>query len=140
MMRKLLSKQNLNGATLFVAFGLFCYSFAASTPQALVFTAETMLAQAVGASASVPPNAVNTYIKELADKEKELNEREKRIAYLEEREDVREGGSEGDPWALASLGTSVMLFGLVGVNFYLDRRRGRLAVSNPFSINLKQRG
>lgn len=133
-------KRNLNGVLAVIGFGLFCYSFAVSTPTVLVGTAESMLAQAVGASASVSENPVNTYMKQLEEKEEQLDQREARIAYLEEREDAQKGAPATDPWALASFGTSIVLFGMVGLNFYFDRQRGRLVIQNPFSINLKQRG
>ena len=140
MMKKLVSKKNMNGAVLLVAFGLFFYAVTVATPQMLASTAQSMLAQAVGASASVAPNPINTYAKQLTEKETQLNDREKRIAYLEERADARKEDAPHDPYALASFMTSIALFGLVGANFYFDWRRGRMVVVNPLSINLRQRG
>jgi hypothetical protein len=85
MMRTFLTSTKVNSVALVIAFGLFSYSLTASTPAMLVGTAHSMLAQAVGTTASVPENPLNAYMKELREKETELNEREKRIGYLEER-------------------------------------------------------
>lgn len=121
-MRKMRFKGRSGGANvvaLTIAGVMLCYAFSQASPSVLASNAGAMLGSAASTvSAAVGENPYNTLARQLADKERELNERE---AALEP--------ARGDAdLALYSLILGVILLGLVALNFYRDARRERTRV------------
>lgn len=87
-------------------------------------------------SAVVPANPYNTLAQQFAEKEQELNDRE---AMLAEREAKNVGPSAGGIFGVLSFAFSLVLLALIGVNFYLDSRRGKKTptLSSKFSVDLR---
>ena len=79
------------------------------------------LGKAIGMSIGVPENPFNKLALELKQKEVELDQREKELIKREEGlSKVKANGN----WVLYGLAIGILiLFVLVGVNFYFDRRR-----------------
>jgi hypothetical protein len=84
------------------------------------------LANVIGVSASVPPNPENTVAAQLAQKEKELNARDQALSAREQailsELDAQAKAREEKVYVYLFLIT-VLLFGLLAVNFYLDHKR-----------------
>ena len=120
-------------AGLAVATSLFTYSLFVISPGGLMHIASTSFATAVmSVTAGVPANHDNTLAQQLQEKEARLNQMEQGTA-------AKTGDVPLDT-GMYSLMASVLLFVLVGVNFYFDHIRGRggvIAVNMP--INLRQR-
>jgi hypothetical protein len=97
-----------------------------------------MLANAsIGMSAGVEANPYNTLAQQLSDKELELQDRETRL--LELTKDTN-AGTRASYWALASLALSIIILVLVGANFYMDWKRGKVRLTMPsLSVDLRQR-
>lgn len=105
------------------------------TPERLTQNTESMIAGAGATlSASVPENPYNTLAQQLQDEQAALNERE---AELKKKEN-NVGPSAGEIFGVMSFVMSVILLGLLGLNFYMDSRRNkRPAVSSKFSVDLR---
>lgn len=87
----------------------------------------TQLANVIGMSVGVPPNEINLLAQDLEKKQLELTERERAID-ARERE-VRaivldENAKQMRLTVALIVGVTVLLIGLIGLNFYFDRRRG----------------
>lgn len=122
----------LNAGFLFVATFLFGYAIFSATPAVLMQNAEDALA-AVGVSAAVTKNQYNSIAEQLVDKEKRLEQREQTLA-------LQEQAAASDPsgkYGFYSLCVSILLFILVGINFYFDARRGRRSSGNRLSVDLR---
>jgi len=126
-MRKKQRISTFNAACFALAAVLFSYSILSETPGTLAIHTRAMLGSVVGASASVAPNPDNTLAAELKQKEDELAAREGRLNVAE-----NEIQNSRNDMAVYSFLLSGILFVVVGVNFYLDWRRGR--TRNPFAI------
>lgn len=119
-------------ALLVGAFGFLVYALSLATPSQYAQHGRDMLASASATlSAGVAPTPENTLMAQLQEKARELNQRE---AQLEARESAPRIRTD---LGLYSLAISLVLFVLVGVNFYLDVRRGKRQRLNPFSIDLR---
>lgn len=141
-MRIRIKKRGVVNAYLFAAaIGFLLYALYVAPAGELAHTAQSMMAQAtVGISAGVDPNPDNMLAQQLKDKEIQLTEREARIAQIEYALQTPDGRSSDNMLALASLGMSGVLFGLVGYNFYLDRKRGQRGgdLRAGFAVDLKR--
>ncbi len=125
---------------LFVAAGIFGYSVYLGAPRVIVLNTSAMLASVeVGATASVAPNPYNTVAKQLSDKERLLDQRERDILAQESaKSDSSLGFKSNLP--LYSFIMSMVLALLVAVNFYFDLRRARVAkdfVATRSIINMR---
>lgn len=82
------------------------------------------MGQAVGMSVGVPANSYNKIAVQLADKEEQLDQREAELAKIES---TITGNYEqqGTLVVFLSIGI-VVLFILVGLNYYMDYRRKKL--------------
>ena len=79
------------------------------------------LGRAIGMSVGVPNNPFNKLALELKQKEVELDQREKDLI---KQEEGLSGTGANDNLLIYGLGIGIfILFVLVGVNFYFDRRR-----------------
>lgn len=103
-----------------VAIGAFLYAVASDVPSQVAFRVGSSLAAAeVSISAAVPPNPDNTLAAQLQQKEQELDQREQVVKQME-----RDAASHPvDSLGLYALIASVVLFLLIGINFFLDMRR-----------------
>ncbi len=126
----------LNSLALGVALGGILVPLLMQSPVHFASDAESMLAGAGSAlSASVPPNPYNTLAQQLKDKEDSLNERQ---AELDAREVTAVGPSAGEIFGFLSFVFSVILFALIGLNFYMDSHRSKKpVVSSKFSVDLR---
>lgn len=130
---------SVNAIALAVATPLFVYAFFLVPPATLAHDVRAALtATAVGASAAVEPNPINTLAQELKDKEVALDQREQVLSQLEDQ--IVAKNSSSTTIAFISLGGSLLLFLLVGLNFYLDtkRRRDPRAAPSRFSLDLRR--
>lgn len=115
-----------------IAALLLSYSALHGVPGAVTRDGIHMVANVIGASASVPVTPENTIATQLAAKETSLNEREKTLLDRERTLSLR----ERDVLPLASFIASVILGVLVGLNFFFDYRRTRV-VSGRGVVNLQ---
>ena len=129
---------HVRGMSLSVAVILLAYSVSLFTPSIIASNVERMLANAaIGVSMGVAPNPYNTLASELADMEKDLDERERRILAIED--ELRGARTLETYLAYGSLALSTCLFMLVGHNFYMDsRRRARVERVDGFAVNLRR--
>jgi hypothetical protein len=123
-----------NAVALALALSLLSYALSVASPTVLAHSARSMVANAVGASASVPPNEYNTLAQQLNAWQNSLDERE---TAMEQR---MLSAERAMTLAVASIAVSAALFFLVGINFYLDVRRRRSAEdrSNALAIDLRR--
>ena len=95
------------------------------------------VASVVGMSVGVPRNETNALAQDLQNKEQQLNERERLIDVKEQeiRAVVVEENAKQDRLALMVIGgvTALLMF-LIGINFYLDRRRSAQRQSEDKSL------
>jgi hypothetical protein len=125
----------LNLAGIGVAAFALTFSVTVTSPEKFLFDAQNLFAAAVGAQAAVPENPYNTLAQQLEDRERALEERETAQGTSPEQAPLA-----NNTWAFVSFGLSVMLFVLVGLNFYLDTRRGsRVAqlLTRRYSVDLR---
>ncbi len=104
-----------------LALVLFLYSLSVDSPLSLAQSAPAMLGSAViGMSAGVTANPDNTAAAQIAQKQAELDAREREVG-------ARAGGAISGTRSLAaaSLLTSLLVLVLVSANFYMDWRRER---------------
>lgn len=99
-------------------------SFAGVEGRIVSFTIDRFIGS-VGISSSVAPNEWNTLAQSLEEREADIAERENTLLLreqelLEERARLTQGSTT--LWAL--VGAVCLLAALLGLNFYLDRRRG----------------
>ncbi len=142
-MRKRITKKkksliNVNMIALAVAVPLFAYAFFLVPPMTLAHDMRaTLTATAVGATAGVDPNPINTLAQQLKEKETSLDQREQVLSQIEER--IVAKNSSNNMIAFMSLGGSLLLFLLVGLNFYLDtkRHRDQRVAPGRFSVDLR---
>lgn len=136
--KKKKSPISVNTIALAVAAPLFIYAFFLVPPMTLAHDARAALtATAVGATAGVDPNPINTLAAQLKEKEASLDQREQVLSQIED--EIVAKNSSSNTIAFMSLGGSLLLFFLVGLNFYLDtkRRRDQKAVPGRFSVDLR---
>lgn len=127
----------MRGIALSCAVILLSYSVSLFTPEVIAGSVSRMLANAaVGVSMGVEPNPYNTLALQLSDKEKELVVREERILALEA--ELGDARSLETYLATGSLALSVLLFALVGLNFYRDARRTATA-AQTYAVDLRTR-
>lgn len=128
----------VNVLALVVAIPAFGYALFVDTPRSYVVDIGTMFASASASlTAQVPSNPYNSLAAQLSEKEALLNERE---AQFDQREMLARSDSSLDGrLGIISFVISIVLFVLVGINFYLDMRRGRVAPARAagFSVNLR---
>jgi predicted PurR-regulated permease PerM len=124
----------LNYLALGIALSGFFLPIFMESPAQLVNDAQSMLADSGATlSAAVPPNQYNTLAEQLDAKEQALNDRE--VALKASRTGIF---SSSDIFGLISLVLSLILLGLLGLNFYLDSRRGtRTGISGKYSVDLR---
>lgn len=116
--------RSLDSGLFIVASILLMYAISASPPAGLVGSASHMFASGiVGVSAGVTPNSDNSAAIQLAAKEAELNARE--ASFLNTQNDLERAATLRDELPIYSFLASVLLFLLIGVNFYADWRRDR---------------
>lgn len=117
------TRTQLNALGIFVAFLGMVHPLLVQSPHGIVMNAGAMAA-ATGASLTVgvPANQYNTLAQQLSVKQLSLEEREEA---LKARETRFAGLGLGDMFGLASFVLSIILCILVGLNFYMDWRRGR---------------
>jgi len=112
----------LNALALGVAISGFLIPVFTQSPSDFVQDARGMLADSGTAlSAAIPPNPYNSLADQLDQKEQELNQREAAL-------DARSSNglfATGNIYGFISFILSLILCGLVGLNFYLDSRRGK---------------
>lgn len=128
---------SLKAVALGVALAGFFLPFAMQSPKSIAEDAGSMLAGAgESLSASVPLNPYNSLAEQLAAKEQSLNERE---AELDVETRASNLPSTADMFGFVSFALSLFLLVLVGVNFYLDSRRGKhnSIISSKFSVDLR---
>lgn len=118
-----------------VALGGMLLPVLMQTPERITRNAENMLAGAGATlSASVPENPYNTLAQQLQEEQAALDERE--AALNEKESDI--GPSAGEIFGVMSFVMSVVLLGLLGLNFYMDSRRNRKpGISSKFSVDLR---
>lgn len=126
--------QSVNGLLLLLAFVLLGYALTTASPASLVHSARSMIASPIiTSSAVVPSNPDNTLAEQLRQKEMNLNEREQHLAQLEMLRN--QNTQRSTVLSLMSLVASLILFGLVGLNFYRDAQRDPRAARSLFSAN-----
>lgn len=111
---------------------LLSYSALYGVPGAVTRDGIHMVANVVGASASVPITPENTIAAQLAAREISLDEREGALSVRERRQMIKENALP-----FASFIASIILAILVIVNFVLDYRRSR-AIGVRTVVNLKR--
>lgn len=120
-----------------IAGSLFIYSVALVPPSTLGTVAVNQFTAAiVMAQASVPENPQNTLAAQLHEREVAIAAREAQLAAQEQK--ARQ--SPDDIVALISMASSIILFVLVGANFYFDalRMRARTLRSDFKAVDLRQ--
>jgi|GEM_PF-1719299 len=125
----------LNALALGVAISGFFIPIFTQSPAGLIDDAKSMTAgSGATLSAAVPENPYNTLAQQLDQKEQALNDRE---AVLNAREPAS-SVSMGDFFGFVSFILSLLLCGLVGLNFYLDSHRGKKhsVISGRYSVDL----
>lgn len=129
----------VNALALLFAIPAFGYGAWVGSPQDYVTSVRDMVA---GASASltaqVSANPYNTTALQLAQKEALLNQREADLNRMA-TEEARGATIRGN-LGLISFGVSIVLFVLVGINFFLDMRRERRrrpVLAQKFSVDLR---
>ncbi len=110
---------------------LLSYSAFHGVPGEVAQNGIHMVANVVGATASVPVTPENTIAAQLAEREMSLDDREVLIAERERSQAFRENALP-----VASFVASLILAILVGVNFALDVRRSRRFTQG--TVNLRQ--
>jgi hypothetical protein len=127
----------LNSVALLVAIVGISYPLFTQSPQGIAQNAVTMVG-AVGAdlTVGVAPNPYNTEAQALAQKQLSLQERE---AQLNTREAADTAPQIGAMLGFVSFFLSLLLCALVGLNFYLDSRRGRKLspLGRRFQVDLR---
>jgi predicted PurR-regulated permease PerM len=119
---------------LVAALGGLSFSLTQITPERLVTQAQSLSAGAGSTlTALVPANPYNTLADQLYKKEQALNERE---AALDQR-DTTWHLSLGEMLGIVSFVLSLLLCVLIGINFYLDMRRGKRPFANRLSVDLR---
>ena len=116
-----------------IAVLLLSYSAFHGVPGAVARDGIHMVANVVGASASVPVTPENTIATQLAARETALDAREGIVAKREETLSLR----ERDTLPLASFIASIILAVLVSLNFFFDYRRTRMLTPRGI-VNLKR--
>ena len=129
-------------AGLAIAIPVFLYSVSVIAWHAHTLSSEQSLASAfVSLSVGVPANTDNTTAAQLKSKEDELVGREATL--LENEQSLARTLLLYDALPLVSIALSLLLFVLIGLNFYFDVRR-RPRSSNPltspraFSVDLRR--
>lgn len=143
LMRKRSTKKkkspiSVSVVALVIAAPLFVYALVLVPPAMLARDVRAALtATAVGATAGVDPNPINTLAAQLKEKEASLDQREQVLSQIED--EIIAKNSSNNTIAFISLGGSLLLFLLVGLNFYLDtrRRRDQRAAPGRFSLDLR---
>jgi hypothetical protein len=126
----------LNALALGVALSGFFIPVFTQSPSHLIDDAKSMMAgSGASLSAAVPENPYNTLAQQLDQKEQALNDRE---ASLNARTSGSLISTTGDIFGFVSFALSLLLCGLVGLNFYMDSRRGkkRNVISGRYSVDL----
>ena len=123
---------------LVLATVLSVYAFTNTGEGPLAISAQRMVAAAtVSMSAEIPTNPYNALASQLETKKTELARRE---AALTAREDANNGGASagglGNILGMLSFIASIILFLLVGANFYFDAKRGR-GTMQSFAVDLR---
>ena len=134
-MRKTKQKHlgRLSALTLVLAGVLFVYAFANTGGGPVALRAEHMLAAAtVSMSAAIPPNPYNSLAEQLDTKAATLSQREAAVSAREAQ------GGLGSILGILSFIASIILFILVGANFYFDARRQKIAPSS-FIVDVRNR-
>jgi hypothetical protein len=104
-----------NAACFSLATVLFAYAFLTDSPRDIAQGSRSMLgATMVAVTAAVSPNPFNTLDAQLQQKSAQLDQREAALNAREAKPDI---------YAIYSFIISIVLFVLLGVNFYFDRRR-----------------
>ena len=127
----------LNALAIGVALGGFVLPLATQSPQNLVEDAQSMLAASGSTlSAEVPPNPYSDLAQQLDQKEQALNQREEALS---QRASALSRPSIGEIFGFISFALSIILFVLLGVNFYFDSRRSKRPsfLSTKFSVDLR---
>lgn len=134
----LAERRGFNAFVLSLAVLTAGYAYAVSSPSGMAQQA-MLSAASVSISAGVAPNPDNTLAAQFAAKEAELAGREALLAARE----AENASFMRDRAGMISLAASVMLFVLVAVNFYFDRRRWVFtrrvgaAAGGQFSVDLR---
>ena len=126
---------SINAAGLLVAFIGVSFPFSMQSPGRVLSGVQSFVASA-GATLTVgvAENPYNTLAQQLSVKQLSLEERE---AALKAREEKQGFFARSDLFSIASFILSVVLLILVGLNFYMDWRRGRKKViSGKFQVDL----
>lgn len=137
-MSPLAQRQGFNAFVLSLAVLAAGYAYVVSSPAGMAQQA-MMSAASVSISAGVAPNPDNTLAAQFAAKEAELGQREAALAARE----AESASDMRDRAGMISLAASIMLFVLVAMNFYLDRRRWGFtrrvgtAATGQFSVDLR---
>jgi hypothetical protein len=135
-LKGVIRKNGINFLALLIAVPALSYSLLINTPLSYVQSAENMFASAASMSAVVPANPDNMLAAQLADKEAQLNQREQEIAAR--TADQSRNGSLGETLGVSSFFISIILLGLVSLNFYYDSRRAKSSLlSRKFSVDLR---
>lgn len=126
---------SLNLLALVTAFAGLLLPLTQMSPERFVDNAHSLAAASgVSLSAAVPSNPYNTLAQQLSDREKALEERESAMNKAE-----TPAPTLGEIMGFVSFALSLILCVLVGINFYLDSRRGRRSgmLANKFSVDLR---
>lgn len=128
---------SLNAVAILVAFVGLSFPVVAQSPADLISTGRAMVA-ATGATLTVgvAENPYNTLAQQLTVKQLSLQERE---AQVDAREAALKRPRLGDIFGFASFVMSILLLVLIGLNFYMDWRRGgrQLLARNKFQVDLR---
>lgn len=130
------TRTQLNALGIFVAFLGLVHPLLVQSPHGIAANVGAMAA-ATGATLTVgvAANEYNTLAQQLSVKQLSLQEREEALRAKETR---YAGLSLGDLFGLASFVLSIILCALIGLNFYMDWRRGRKIMRpGKFQVDLR---
>lgn len=133
-------KDRLPALVLVLAIVLAVYALGNTGEGTVAVSAQRMVAAAtVSMSAEIPSNPYNSLASQLEKKELSLARRE---SALRAREEANNGGAIvgglGNILGMLSFIASVILFMLVGANFYFDAKRGR-RITQSFAVDLRSK-
>ena len=133
-------KARLPSLVLILATVLTVYALTNTGEGSVAISAQRMVAAAtVSMNAEIPPNPYNSLASQLEKKELALARRESALAA---REEANNGGATvgglGNILGMLSFIASIILFMLVGANFYFDAKRSK-RVTQSYAVDLRSR-
>lgn len=123
----------VSGIFSFILFYLFLHPISISS----LIKTELSLAGMSSNSVSIPLNPVNRLVAQLNQKEKELIQREKDLALIEERI-IKRNSFENNSFLLFVLIILVLLSVLILLNFYFDHKRLKRRMREKLVNNVEE--